>query len=55
MKKIIYLFAGFTLLTTGCDKKLDLANPNLLTTADYLEDKGTGICRLYRYLQCFNS
>jgi len=39
MKKIIYLFAGFTLLTTGCDKKLDLANPNLLTTADYWKTK----------------
>jgi hypothetical protein len=36
MKKIIYLLAGFCLITTGgCDKKLDLSNPNLLTTADY--------------------
>jgi hypothetical protein len=35
MKKIIYLFAGFCLMTTGCDRKLDLANPNKLTTADY--------------------
>lgn len=35
MKKIIYLFAGFCLITTGCDRKLDLANPNKLTTADY--------------------
>ena len=35
MKKIIYLFIGFCFITSGCDKKLDLANPNLLTTADY--------------------
>jgi starch-binding outer membrane protein, SusD/RagB family len=35
MKKIIYLFAGCFLLTTGCDKKLDLENPNLLTTEGY--------------------
>lgn len=39
MKKIVYLFAGFILITTGCDKKLDLANPNLLTTAGYWKTK----------------
>jgi len=35
MKKIIYLFIGFFLLTMGCDRKIDLANPNQLTSADY--------------------
>lgn len=35
MKKIFYLFIGCLLLTSGCDKKLDLSNPNLLTSADY--------------------
>ena len=35
MKKIIYLFLGFFLITGGCDKKLDLSNPNALTSTDY--------------------
>jgi len=36
MKKIIYLFSGFCLIATGgCDKRLELSNPNLLTTSDY--------------------
>ncbi|CAN5656323.1 RagB/SusD family nutrient uptake outer membrane protein [soil metagenome] len=35
MKKIIYLFVGCSLLMTSCDKKLNLSNPNLLTTGDY--------------------
>ena len=35
MKKIIYLFIGFCLIAGGCDKKLDLTNPNPLTTVDY--------------------
>ena len=39
MKKIIYLFVGCFLITTGCDKKLDLSNPNLLTSADYWKTK----------------
>lgn len=39
MKKIIYLFAGFCLITTGCDRKLDVSNPNLLTTADFWKTK----------------
>jgi starch-binding outer membrane protein, SusD/RagB family len=39
MKKIIYLFAGLCLVTSGCDRKLDLANPNLLTTADFWKTK----------------
>jgi starch-binding outer membrane protein, SusD/RagB family len=39
MKKIIYLFIGCFLLTTGCDKKLDLTNPNLLTSSDYWKTK----------------
>lgn len=35
MKKIIYLFVGCFLITTSCDKKLDLENPNQLTTEGY--------------------
>lgn len=35
MKKILYLVIGSFLLTTGCDRKIDLANPNQLTSADY--------------------
>src|ERR1700712_1112026 len=35
MKKIIYLISGLCLITGGCDKKLDLSNPNALTTVDY--------------------
>ena len=39
MKKIIYLFIGCFLLTAGCDKKLDLENPNQLTTEGYWKTK----------------
>ena len=39
MKKIIYLFIGCFLVTTGCDKKLDLENPNQLTTEGYWKTK----------------
>lgn len=35
MKKIIYLFIGFCFINSGCDKKLDMVNPNLLTTSSY--------------------
>jgi len=35
MKKIIYCICGSLLMTTSCDKKLDLSNPNRLTTTDY--------------------
>lgn len=35
MKKVIYLFVGICFLTGSCDKKLDLINPNKLTTADF--------------------
>lgn len=35
MKKIKYLLVGFCFLANSCDKKLDLQNPNSLTTADY--------------------
>lgn len=35
MKKILYLFIGLSFISGGCDKKLNLANPNLLTTADF--------------------
>jgi starch-binding outer membrane protein, SusD/RagB family len=39
MKKIFYLFIGSMLISTGCDKKLDLSNPNLLTSSDYWKTK----------------
>ncbi|MEO5892647.1 MAG: RagB/SusD family nutrient uptake outer membrane protein [Ferruginibacter sp.] len=39
MKKIIYLFAGFLFITSGCDKKLDLANPNSTLVADFWKTK----------------
>jgi starch-binding outer membrane protein, SusD/RagB family len=39
MKKVLYLFAGLLMITTGCDKKLELSNPNLLTDADYWKTK----------------
>jgi len=40
MKKILYLLTGLCFITSGgCDKKLDLSNPNLLTTADYWKTK----------------
>ncbi len=39
MKKICYLFAGLCLVSTGCDKKVNLTNPNKLTTADYWKTK----------------
>lgn len=35
MKKILYLFIGFSFITSGCNKELNLSNPNLLTSADY--------------------
>ncbi len=35
MKKIIYLVVTCCLFTTGCDKKLNKENPNLLTTEGY--------------------
>lgn len=39
MKKIFYLFIGCVFITSGCDKKLDLSNPNLLTSSDYWKTK----------------
>ena len=39
MKKIIYLFIACCLLSTSCDKKLNLTNPNALTTAEYWKTK----------------
>ncbi|MCW3091800.1 MAG: outer membrane protein nutrient binding [Ferruginibacter sp.] len=39
MKKIIILFIGFSFITGGCDKRLNLSNPNLLTSADYWKTK----------------
>ncbi|HKZ68187.1 MAG TPA: RagB/SusD family nutrient uptake outer membrane protein [Chitinophagaceae bacterium] len=35
MKKILYLVIGSCLITVSCDKKLDLENPNKLTTEGY--------------------
>ena len=35
MKKIIYLFIGFCFINSGCDKKRDMVNTNLLTTSSY--------------------
>ncbi|MET0392663.1 MAG: RagB/SusD family nutrient uptake outer membrane protein [Chitinophagaceae bacterium] len=39
MKKIFYLLTGCFLIASGCDKKLDMSNPNLLTSADYWKTK----------------
>ncbi|MEO5681090.1 MAG: RagB/SusD family nutrient uptake outer membrane protein [Chitinophagaceae bacterium] len=39
MKKVIYLFIGCFFISTGCDKKLNLTNPNLLTSSDYWKTK----------------
>ncbi|MFT3680227.1 MAG: RagB/SusD family nutrient uptake outer membrane protein [Ferruginibacter sp.] len=41
MKKILYLLSGFCLTTIGggCDKKLDMVNPNLATSASYWTTK----------------
>lgn len=40
MKKILYLaIAGSLITNTGCDKKLEVSNPNSLTTADYWKTK----------------
>lgn len=39
MKKILFLLISGLFLTSGCDKKLDLVNPNLLTTGDYWKTK----------------
>jgi starch-binding outer membrane protein, SusD/RagB family len=39
MKNIVFLFIGSLLLTTGCDRKLDLENPNQLTTEGYWKTK----------------
>ncbi|MEO8404231.1 MAG: RagB/SusD family nutrient uptake outer membrane protein, partial [Chitinophagaceae bacterium] len=51
MKKIIYLFAGLLLIMSGgCDKKLDLTNPNALTTVDYWKTKDqafAGVTAIY--------
>lgn len=39
MKKVIYLFIGCFFITSGCDKKLDLVNPNQLTASNYWKTK----------------
>ncbi|MEO6549239.1 MAG: RagB/SusD family nutrient uptake outer membrane protein [Ferruginibacter sp.] len=53
MKKTIYLFIGFCLVAGGCDKKLDLANPNALTTIEYWKTKDqafAGVTAIYNAL-----
>ncbi|WP_462251702.1 RagB/SusD family nutrient uptake outer membrane protein [Ferruginibacter sp.] len=40
MKKILYLLTASCLISiSGCDKKIELTNPNLLTTADFWKTK----------------
>ncbi len=39
MKKSIYLFVGICFFAGSCDKKLDLINPNKLTTADFWQTR----------------
>lgn len=39
MKKIIFLFIGSFLFISSCDKKIDLANPNLQTSSSFWETK----------------
>ena len=50
MKKIIYVIAGFLLITGSCGKKLELSNPNALTTVDYWKTKDqafAGVTAIY--------
>lgn len=47
------MLAGFSLLTNSCDQKLDLANPNKLTTADYWKTREQaygGVTAIYNAL-----
>ncbi|MEO6539835.1 MAG: RagB/SusD family nutrient uptake outer membrane protein [Ferruginibacter sp.] len=39
MKKTIYFLIGFCFLANGCDKKLDLSDPNRFSTADFWKTK----------------
>lgn len=40
MKKILYLFTACCLITSsGCDNKIELTNPNFLTTSDFWKTK----------------
>lgn len=53
MKKVLYLFIGLLLMTVSCDRKLDLSNPNKLTTADYWKTKDqafAGVTAIYNAL-----
>src|SRR6476660_9932674 len=53
MKKIIYCICSFLLITISCDRKLDLSNPNKLTTADYWKTKDqafAGVTAIYNAL-----
>ena len=50
MKRIIYLITGFLLITGSCGKKLELSNPNALTTVDYWKTKDqafAGVTAIY--------
>ena len=53
MKKLIYILAGFLLMTVSCGKKLNLSNPNALTTVDYWKTKDqafAGVTAIYNSL-----
>ncbi|RYF85222.1 MAG: RagB/SusD family nutrient uptake outer membrane protein, partial [Chitinophagaceae bacterium] len=53
MKKTLYFIMASFLITGGCDKKLDLSNPNLLTSADYWKTKEqayAGVTAIYNAL-----
>ena len=53
MKKVIYILCGFLLITSSCDKKLDLSNPNKLTTGDYWKTSDqafAGVTAIYNAL-----
>ncbi len=53
MKKIIYFFIGFCILANGCDRKLDLKDPNRFSTADFWKTKDqafAGVTAIYNAL-----
>ncbi|HET6995437.1 MAG TPA: RagB/SusD family nutrient uptake outer membrane protein, partial [Chitinophagaceae bacterium] len=53
MKKLTYILAGFLLMTVSCGKKLNLSNPNALTTVDYWKTKDqafAGVTSIYNAL-----
>ncbi|MEJ8843596.1 RagB/SusD family nutrient uptake outer membrane protein [Lacibacter sp. H375] len=53
MKKISILIISCLFVISGCDKKLDLVNPNLLTSSDYWKTKEqayAGVTAIYNAL-----